>query len=76
MLEKEAKFYDTKVADLIKTDMGKFVLIKEEQIYGTFDAVTDALKYGYEKFDNQPFFVRQILPMQQPLNFTNNYLFV
>lgn len=75
MLEQEANFFDAKVSELVKTDLGKFVLIKGEQVYGTFEAVVDALKTGYEKFKDQPFFVRQILPTQQPLNFTNNYLF-
>lgn len=75
MLEKEAKYFDTKVSELIKTDLGKFVLIKEEKIIGTFESSVDALKSGYEKFKEQPFFIRQILPAQQPLNFANNYLF-
>ena len=72
MLEKEAKYFDTKLAELVKTDLGKFVLIKDEQLYGTFEASADALKSGYERFKDQPFFVRQILPTQQPLNFANN----
>ena len=75
MLEIEAKYFDQKVNDLVKTDLGKFVLIKEENIYGTFETMTDALQSGYEKFKAQPFFVRQILPAQQPMNFANNYLF-
>jgi hypothetical protein len=73
MLEKETKYFETKLAELVKTDMGKFVLIKDEQIYGIYAAPTDALKVGYEKFREQPFFVRQILLTQQPLNFSNNY---
>jgi hypothetical protein len=76
MLEKETKTFEQKLPNLIKTDMGKFVLIKDEQIIGTFDAILDALKSGYDKFKNQPFFVKQILATQQPLNFANNHLFV
>lgn len=76
MLEKETNFFETKLPELIQTDLGKFVLIKDEQVYGTFEALFDALKSGYEKFKEQPFFVRQILPAQQPLNFANNYFFV
>lgn len=75
MLEKEAKYFDSKLNELAKTDMGKFAIIKEEQIVGIFESVIDALKVGYEKFKEQPFFVKQILPAQQPLNFANNYLF-
>lgn len=72
MLEREAIVFDQKVPELIKTDIGKFVLIKEDQVIGTFEAIVDALKSGYEKYKDQPFFVRQILPMQLPMNFTNN----
>ena len=75
MLEKETKLFDQKLPELIKSDLGHFVLIKDDQVYGTFEAVNDALKFGYEKFGNQSFFVKQILPAQQPLNFANNYLF-
>ncbi|MCX6272307.1 MAG: hypothetical protein NTU44_14045 [Bacteroidetes bacterium] len=74
MLETETKTFEQKLPELIKTDSGKFVLIKEDQIYGTYAAMADALKAGYEKFRDQPFFVRQIIVTQQPMNFTNNYL--
>ena len=74
MLEKETKIFETKLSELIKTDAGKFVLIKDESICGTYVAIADALRAGYEKFKTQPFFVRQIVPVQQPMNFANNYL--
>lgn len=76
MFEKEIKIFEQKLPELIKTEVGRFVLIKDDQIIGTFEAIVDALKSGYEKFKDQPFFVKQILPTQQPLNFANNYLFV
>ena len=75
MLEKESETFNRMLPDLLKTDINKFVLIKEDKVIGTFIAIDDALNYGYEKFHDKPFFVRQILQMQQPLNFMNNYLF-
>jgi hypothetical protein len=75
MLEQESKTYEEKLPELLKSDTGKFVLIKNENIIGVYTAIDDALNYGYEKYKEQPFFVREILPFQQPLNFTNNYLF-
>ena len=74
MLERETKIFEAKLAELVKTDSGNFVLIKEETICGTYVSIADALKAGYEKFKTQSFFVRQIVPAQQPLNFSNNYL--
>lgn len=76
MLEKETKYFEKKLPELIPTKVGKFVLIKDERIEGIYDALNDALKSGYEKFKDQPFLVKQIVPAQQPLNFANNYLFV
>lgn len=75
-LEKETALFENKLPELIKTDNGKFVLIKEENVIGTFAALADALKSGYEKFKDQPFFVKQILPAQPPLNFANNSFMV
>lgn len=66
MLEKETKYFETKLPELVRTDMGKFVLIKDEQIYGTYAALTDALKIGYEQFKEQPFLVKEILLAQPP----------
>jgi len=76
MLEKEVKAFEQKLPELLKTDIGKFVLVKEDKIIGTFAAMADALSYGYEKYSNQSFFVREILPTQEPLNFTYHRLFI
>lgn len=74
MLEIETQTFEQQLPGLLLTDPGKFVLIKGSEITGIFSAVEDALKTGYEKFGADPFFIRQILPAQQPLNFANNYL--
>ncbi len=76
MLEKETKYFEQKLPELIPTQVGKFVLIKDERLEGIFDALNDALKWGYEKYRDQPFLVKQVTPIQQPLNFANNYLFI
>ena len=74
MLDVENRTFDQHLPDLLKSDVGKFALVKGDKIIGVFVAIADALSYAYEKYGEQPFFVRQILPMQQPLNFVNNYL--
>jgi hypothetical protein len=76
MLEKEQNIFEQKLPELLKNHLGKFVLIKGEQVVGTYAAIDDALNIGYEKFKSEPFFVRQILAIQQPLNFANNYMFI
>ena len=72
MLEKEVEMFDKSLSDLIKTDFGKYVLIKEDRVVGTYVAIEDALQAGYKEFKTDAFFVRQILPFQQHLDFSNN----
>lgn len=76
MLELETKTFEDNLPALIQSDLGKYVLIKDDKIIGTFIAIEDALNCGYERFKDKPFLVKQILSFQQPLNFVNNHLFV
>ncbi len=73
MLELEMNFFEKKLPDLVKSDLGKYILIKGEEIFGTYVAIDDALQAGYQKFKTDAFFIRQILPFQQKLDFANNY---
>ena len=75
MLEQEEKIFDQKLPELVKTDLGKFVLVKDDKIICSFAAISDALNYGYEKFRDKPFFVRQVSLTKRILDFTNNYNF-
>ena len=72
-LLKETRFFESKLPDLVKSDVGRFVLIKGEELKGVFESQQDAIKAGYELFKGEPFFVKQIVPVQQPLNFANNF---
>jgi len=73
MLEKESQLFEEKLPQLILTDKGRFVLIKGDRLIGTFAAVDDALKSGYDQFKDAPFFVRQVLPTSHPLSFSNHF---
>jgi hypothetical protein len=75
MLEIETRFFESELPNLLKTDIGKYVLIKDKKIHGVYEALGDALKAGYERFAKEEFLVKQIVPAQQPMNFANNYLF-
>lgn len=72
MLEKETAYYESVLSQLLKSDLGKFVLIKNEKVYGTYDTINDALKNGYEKFKAESFFVKEIQPFEEVLDFSNN----
>ena len=68
----ETRFFESKLPELVKSDAGRFVLIKGEEIKGVFIAQQDAIKAGYQLFRKEAFLVKQIIAVQQPLNFANN----
>lgn len=62
--ETELKTFAAKLPELLKHD-GKFVVIKGEEILGTFDSYGDALGAGYKKYGAAtPFLVQRISPAQ------------
>lgn len=64
-LEKELETYRLKLPEL-KADEGKFVLIHDSDVVGTFTSYEDAVKEGYSKFGpNTPFLVKQIQAIEQ-----------
>jgi hypothetical protein len=44
---------------------GKFVLIRGNEVAGTFDTYADALSEGYKLFKLKPFMVKQIEAIEQ-----------
>jgi hypothetical protein len=68
-LQKEIETYNAKLPELLGS-IGKFVLIKGDQVEGTYDTYEDALKIGYERFKLDPFLVKQIVPAEQIHFFT------
>ena len=63
-LEKELETYKNKLPELLAEE-GKYVLIKGDEVVGTFAAYEDALKSGYERFGLEPFLVKQIHLIEQ-----------
>ena len=63
-LEKELETYREKLKGLLAQE-GKFVLIHQAEIAGTFDTYADALSEGYKLFKLEPFLVKQIQTVEQ-----------
>lgn len=63
-LEKELKKYNEELSNLLSQE-GKFVLIHDHEIVDVFDTYEDALKVGYERFNLEPFLVKQIHAVEQ-----------
>jgi len=74
VLELELKTYDAKREDLLSSAEGRFVLIKGEELVGTYDSPEDAVRQGYQQFGNVPFLVKQVLRLETPQDFVSNLL--
>jgi len=63
-LEIELETYRQKLPEL-RADEGKFVLIHDRVVVGTYTSYEDAVKDGYAKFGlTSPFLVKQIQAME------------
>jgi len=60
-LQKEIQYYAKIKTELLKAHAGKFALIKDEKLVGTFDTDRDAYEAGLRELGNVPFLVIQIL---------------
>lgn len=76
VLQDELKVYQQKKQELLAKAVGKYVLIKGNEVVGVFDTDTDAVSRGYEKFGNVPFLVKQVLELEPTYNFLSNLLSV
>ena len=74
VLEEEITTYEKHKEQLVSKANNKFVLIKNSEIIEIYESRLDALKEGYKKFGKEPFLVKQITPVEVPLQFTSNLL--
>lgn len=56
----ELKVFQQNEAELITAHPGKYALIKDQQIVGTYDKQYDAILEAYTRFGNVPFFIKRI----------------
>ncbi len=73
-LEKELAAYEAVKPSLLPHALGKFVLIRGEQVVGTYDAELDAVDAGYQKFGNVPFLVKEVTEVECPINILSDIL--
>jgi hypothetical protein len=59
MLETERDYFDKHRDDLLRQYPGKFVVIKEEQLLGSYDTIQDALAAGAREFGMVSFLVKR-----------------
>ena len=73
-LELEMKTYEKSKADLVKKHEGKYVLIKGEEVIEVFESQWDALREGYTRFGKEPFLVKQVFRIEEPVRFTSSLI--
>ena len=71
LLDQELATYEAHRDELLGKATGKFVLIKGDRIVDIFENPIDATKRGYEEFGSTPFFVKEIVEIEIPANFTS-----
>lgn len=68
LLDVEFSTYQKALPELLARATGKFVLIKGDQVVDLFESQVDAIKQGYMRFSGEPFFVRQVEPVELTVN--------
>jgi len=61
MLEKEFEFYQKNKEEILKSHLGKFVVIKDQKIQGSYNSREDALAKGKEKFKMGSFLIQHVV---------------
>ena len=61
VLETERRTFEQARADLLRTDHGKYVLVRGTRVLGIHETEADALRAGYRALgDAAPFLVRRV----------------
>lgn len=64
-LEKELAFFAKLKMDLLKNHEGKFVLIRGEDLVGTYDSAENAYAEGVRRFGREPFLVKRVTAQEE-----------
>jgi hypothetical protein len=74
VLQTELETYDRRREELLGMALGKWVLIKGDELSGVFDTQDDAVSAGYRTFGNVPFLVKQVVPFDNPTFFLSSLI--
>ena len=67
ILRVELAHYERIKPELLKHHLGKFALVKGEELVGTFTKRDEAYEAGVKRFGNVPMLIRQITP-EEPVH--------
>ena len=63
-LEQETRWFDDQRAHLVQAYFGKFLVIKGDQVLGSYDSAQAAYEAGIRALGSDQFLVRQVLPTE------------
>jgi hypothetical protein len=75
IMDKNIKAFNDHLPELVMKNEGKFALIIDGALDGTYGDYEDALRAGYAKDATGNFFVREIRAVQQVAYFSRDYAF-
>lgn len=64
-IKKELDYFEKVKKDLLQSHKGKFALIKDEALIGTFTTQEEAYKEGIRRFGKDAFLIKPILEVEQ-----------
>lgn len=59
-LQKELAYFEAHKSELLANHRGKFALIHDSELLGTFDHFQEAFEVGVQKLGNQPFLIQPV----------------
>lgn len=67
-LDKEIEAFEKMKSELIQHHLGKFVIIHNQILAGSFDSFDNAAEEAYSKFGRGPYLIRQVgaEPLKMP----------
>lgn len=71
-LAEELETFEKHKDELLASAEGKYALVHQATVYGTYNDEQDAIAEGYKAFGNVPFLVKQILNVEVPANFVSS----
>ena len=68
-LEKEWEFYQAHKDELLRHYKGQFVLIKDDNLLGTYTLFPEAFDAGVRLLGNQPFLIQQVTETEEVIQY-------
>ncbi len=65
MLEVERHFFESNRTEWLETAVGKYALVKNEELFGFFENASEALAEGARRFGSESFLVRLVEESEQ-----------